>query len=85
MATIFDPPTKSVEELEAIVQNQADKIEQLEAQVAWFTEQFRLSRERQYGKSSEKSEPAQQMNFFNDAEFIVDQEPAPSQEKVSIS
>ncbi|MGV8120682.1 MAG: IS66 family transposase [Candidatus Xenobiia bacterium LiM19] len=92
MATIFDPTPKSKEELEALIYQQAYQIEQKEAQIEqlqtqvnWFMEQFRLSRERQYGKSSEKSEPAQQMNFFNDSEFIADQEPAPSQETVSIS
>jgi hypothetical protein len=48
-------------------------------------EQFRLSREREYGKSSEKSGPSQQLNLFNDAEFIADKKPVPPAEEVPIT
>jgi transposase len=85
MSIALEPAPKGIEELQAIIHQQAAHIEQLEAKIHWFMEQYRLARERQYGKSSEKSESLQQLNLFNEAEFIADNESAPPVEKVTIS
>jgi transposase len=44
---------------------------ELKQKVDWFMEQFRLSRRKQFGQSSEKSEYLQ-LNFFNEAEATAD-------------
>jgi Transposase and inactivated derivatives len=55
----------------------------LERQVEYLLEQMRLSRHRQFGASSEKSEyDLEQLNLFNEAEVMV--EPAPELELVEI-
>lgn len=57
-----------------IIEQLSDKVMQLEQQNAemnarlrWYEEQFRLSRHKQFGASSEKTE-AEQLNLFNEAE-----------------
>ena len=45
--------------------------ESLKQQVAWFMEQLRLSKRRQFGVSSEKSDYAQ-ISLFNEAESLSD-------------
>lgn len=43
---------------------------ELTAKLNWFMEQFRLSKKRQFGVSSERSTPEQQqLSFFNEAEL----------------
>ncbi|SFP76641.1 Transposase C of IS166 homeodomain-containing protein [Caldicoprobacter faecalis] len=46
------------------------EIEELKAKLRWFEEQFRLSRQKMYGRSSEKtnSGEGEQLSFFNEAE-----------------
>jgi len=46
------------------------EIEELKAKLRWFEEQFRLSRQKMYGRSSEKtnSGEGEQLRFFNEAE-----------------
>ncbi|AST58296.1 transposase IS66 [Thermoanaerobacterium thermosaccharolyticum] len=46
------------------------EIEELKAKLRWFEEQFRLSRQKMYGRPSEKtnSEDGEQLSFFNEAE-----------------
>ena len=41
---------------------------ELTAKLNWFTEQLRLSQHRQFGASSEKTLPAEQLSLFNEAE-----------------
>ena len=41
--------------------------EALEAKVEWYEEQFRLSQQRRFGSSSEKTD-ADQLSLFNEAE-----------------
>jgi transposase len=84
MPTKHTPLPENTEELQSIIHQQAAQIEQLEAKVNWFMEQYRLARHRQFGKSSEQTPLEQQLNLFNEAEFIADKEPAPP-EQVNIS
>lgn len=50
----------------------------LERQVEYLLSQMRLSRHRQFGASSEKSEyDAEQLNLFNEAEIFADSSPEP--------
>lgn len=50
--------------------------QQLEAQVNWLKEQFKLARHRQFGPSSEKASALMQNEFvFNEAEATVDSAP----------
>ncbi|MGI6226322.1 MAG: IS66 family transposase [Peptococcales bacterium] len=46
---------------------QAQQIEELTAKLEWYEEQFRLSQEKRFGKSSEKTN-ADQLALFNEAE-----------------
>jgi transposase len=61
-------------ELVELVQQQATKIDQLEAKVRWFEEQFHLARHKQYGASKERS-IRQQGDLFNEAESIAEAGP----------
>jgi transposase len=62
---------ESRQELVDIVHQQATQIEQLEAKVRWFEEQFHLARHKQFGASSERS-AKEQRNLFNEAEAIAE-------------
>ena len=62
------------QELLNLVNHQATQIEQLEAKVRWFEEQFHLARHRQFGASSERS-IKEQRNLFNEAEAIAEDGP----------
>ena len=44
---------------------------ELNARIKWFEEQLRLSRQRQFGTSSDKTSP-EQINLFNEAEDTTD-------------
>ena len=54
-----------------LVNQQATQIEQLEAKVHWFEEQFHLARHKQFGASSERS-VKEQRRLFNEAEAIAE-------------
>nr|WP_249261019.1 IS66 family transposase [Virgibacillus pantothenticus] len=45
--------------------------EELEAKIKWYEEQFRLSQQRRFGSSSEKTD-ADQLSLFNEAEATAD-------------
>jgi transposase len=59
--------TISLQEYESLKSQNAE----LQRKVDWLMEQFRLSKKKQYGQSSEKSEYIQ-LNFFNEAEATAD-------------
>ena len=61
-------------ELVDLVQKQASQIEQLEAKLRWFEEQFHLARHKQFGTSSERS-VKEQRNLFNEAEAVAEAGP----------
>lgn len=46
---------------------QEQQIAELDARLKWYEEQFRLSRQKQFGASSEKTD-SEQLNLFNEAE-----------------
>lgn len=54
-------------EAETQRKNQEEVIEELTAKLKWFEEQFRLSQQRRFGASSEKTNP-DQLDFFDEAE-----------------
>lgn len=59
------------------------KNEELEAKLKWYEEQFRLSQQRKFGASSEKTHP-DQLSFFNEAEATADAEvPEPTVETIT--
>lgn len=49
------------------------QIDELDAKVKWYEAQIRLRRQKQFGVSSEKTEP-EQINLFNEAEDIANLE-----------
>jgi transposase len=55
---------------------------ELAAKVQWFEEQFRLNRHRQFGASSEQTNP-QQQQLFNEAEVEAKPAPEPNFEKIT--
>jgi transposase len=75
MSSSASPLPENRKELENLVNQQATQIEQLEAKVRWFEEQFHLSRHKQFGASSERS-VKEQRNLFNEAEAIAEDGPA---------
>jgi len=62
--------TVTIEELMKENSLLKQEIEELKAKLRWFEEQFRLSRQKMYGRSSEKtnSGEGEQLSFFNEAE-----------------
>lgn len=72
---------KNTTELEATIEELAAKNvdlekqkEVLEAKIKWLEEQFRLSQQKKFGASSEKSNPDQiELHLFNEAELSVDE------------
>jgi len=75
---IQDNSAQVIEQLneQLVLQNdkiliQEQQIAELNAKLKWYEEQFRLSRQKQFGASSEKTSP-EQINLFNEAEDIAD-------------
>lgn len=87
MSISQNPLPESKEELVAIINQQAVHIEQLEAKLNWFMEQFQLAKHRQFGKSSEQTTTStmEQLTLFNEAEYIADNEPASPAEEEKIT
>ena len=61
-------------------------MDELEAKVSWYEEQYRLSRAQRFGPSSEQTLPFDQMSFFNEAESdsspLIAKEPELSQVEI---
>ena len=53
-----------IEQLNDKILMQGQQIAELDAKLKWYEEQFRLSRQQQFGTSSEKTTP-EQINLFN--------------------
>lgn len=68
-STIIQVNTKENKELslEDTIAIQAQQIEELTAKLNWYEEQFRLSQQRRFGASSEKTN-SNQLSIFNEAE-----------------
>ncbi|AHM55814.1 transposase [Peptoclostridium acidaminophilum DSM 3953] len=58
---------RTIEQLNDKIMQQEHQIAELNAKLRWYEEQFRLSRQKQFGASSEKTE-TEQLNLFNEAE-----------------
>lgn len=56
------------EELEHRVMQLSTKVDELASKLAWYEEQYRLSRAQRFGPSSEQTAPFEQMSFFNEVE-----------------
>jgi transposase len=64
----------TIEELIAENKDLEKQKEVLEAKIKWLEEQFRLSQQKKFGASSEKSNPDQiELPLFNEAELSVDE------------
>lgn len=57
----------SNQSLEDTCKMQAQQIEELTAKLNWYEEQFKLSQQKRFGASSEKTNP-DQLSVFNEAE-----------------
>jgi len=78
---------EELQEKNAILEQQNSLLQQqiaeLTAKLNWFTEQFRLSQHRQFGRSSEQTIPEQQ-SLFNEAEAEAKPElPEPTVEEIT--
>ena len=63
----------TIEELAAKNADLEKQKEVLEAKIKWLEEQFRLSQQKKFGASSEKSNPDQlELLLFNEAEISLD-------------
>lgn len=83
MRNITELPQNEVE-----LKNKCTLLEQqvaeLTAKVNWYEEQIRLSRQKQFGSSSEKTNP-DQLELFNEAEVLTKPNlPEPTLETITI-
>ncbi len=69
----IDFSAMSREEIEQYAVKMTDKVEVLSMQLAWYEEQVRLSRQKRFGASSEKT-IEEQLNMFNEAELESQEE-----------
>lgn len=69
MDTAKSIATMTIEELRERCAQLEQQVAELTAKLNWFMEQLRLSKKRQFGSSSERTEPLeQQLLLFNEAE-----------------
>lgn len=75
---------KTAAEWQEIVTQKDKEIENLQKQVTWLTQQFKLMQSRQFAASSEKTmDSAEQLTLFNEAEAAADSDiPEPELEKI---
>lgn len=67
MKTSADATPSTIEELQQQNAKLEQQIAQLTAKLNWYEEQFRLSKQKQFGSSSERTHP-DQLQLFNEAE-----------------
>lgn len=63
------------QELQKTVVQLQQKTDKLQQKVNWYEEQFRLMQQKRFASSSEKSDD-KQLNLFNEAELLVDEQEA---------
>ncbi|WP_297202006.1 transposase [Thermanaeromonas sp.] len=69
MNTAKSIATMTIEELRERCAQLEQQVAELTAKLNWFMEQFRLSKKRQFGSSSERTcTPQEQLLLFNEAE-----------------
>jgi transposase len=73
-------------EIERQLAQSCDMVDELSLRLAWYEEQYRLSKAKHFGPSSEQTLPFDQMTFFNEAEAEVYAAitPEPSLDQVKI-
>lgn len=72
MKTTTIKPTNQIYELQQKCDSLEKENAELTAKIKWFEEQFRLSKQRQFGTSSEKTNPDQlELPLFNEAEVTA--------------
>jgi transposase len=83
MKNIAETPhaEQNIEDLQVQNIELKNKISELEALINFYEEQFRLAKHRQFGRSSEKTEGAEQLGLFDEAENTADPR---AEEKVTI-
>jgi uncharacterized coiled-coil protein SlyX len=59
--------TRIIEQLSDKILQQEHQIAELNAKLRWYEEQFRLSRQKKFGASSEKTD-TEQLSLFNEVE-----------------
>ncbi len=75
---------KKIQELENKCAMQEQQIAELTAKVNWFEEQFRLSQQKKYGRSSEQAPGQEQLQIFNEAESLANPSaPEPELEEIT--
>ena len=74
---------KEIVSLKEQNEHQQQQIEELSTQVKWYEEQFRLNKQREFGRSSEKSS-SDQLGIFNEAEVEAKPE-VPERASVEVS
>jgi transposase len=73
MKTPTNHSNHTTEDLHKRVDSLEKQNAELTAKLKWYEEQFRLSQQRQFGASSEKSNPDQmELSLFNEAEITTD-------------
>jgi len=70
MKTLPKSLTTDTVTLHKMVHDYQLTVDEMQAKIKWYEEQFRLFKQRQFGDSSEKS--SDQMDLFNEAESILD-------------
>ncbi|SDZ69004.1 Transposase C of IS166 homeodomain-containing protein [Evansella caseinilytica] len=85
MKTTNSTPQNTTEQLEKRVSSLEKQNAELAAKIVWYEEQFRLSKQRQFGISSEKTPEGQlELPLFNEAEVCQNPgEEEPSYEEVT--
>lgn len=74
---------ENIQDLRDQISVQQQQIEELSAKLNWYEEQFRLSQQRRFGTSSEKSDP-NQLTLFDEAELEADPKvPEPTVEEIT--
>lgn len=75
----------SPKNLQEKCQNLEEENRELKAKIKWYEEQFRLAKEKQFGKSSEKTaDHSNQLGFFDEAENEADRKAAePAMEQIT--
>jgi transposase/uncharacterized coiled-coil protein SlyX len=74
---------KIVAELEEKCASQEQKIAELTTKLTWFEEQFRLSQQKRFGRSSEQQVNPEQLNIFNEAEVEAKPVAEPTIEEIT--
>ena len=74
---------ETIKELQNRCALQEQQIAELTAKLTWYEEQFRLSQQKRFGRSSEQTNHPEQMQLFNEAEKEAEPSlPEPTMEEI---